>query len=102
MDKKKTSKLVAIAAAGIFLAGSGLAVTAGAAQDAEMGKCKVKNSCKGKGDCGVKDKHNCAGKNACNGKGWVYIKSENKAVKMTAEDCARIDGSTFKAPKKKG
>lgn len=100
MKKKNTGKLIAVAAAGLFLSGTGLAVTAQTAHAADMGKCSVKNSCKGKGACSVPGKHDCGGKNACKGQGWLYIQSGGKAVMMTREECEAIEGATFKpAPK---
>jgi hypothetical protein len=98
--EKNTGKLIALAAAGLFLAGSGLAVTVNA-HEKEMGHCTMKNSCKGKGSCGVKGKNDCSGKNACKGQGWVYIMSGGKKVEMTRAECDAIDGATFKAPEEK-
>lgn len=90
--KSKTGKLIATAAAGLFIAGTGLAVTANPAQADSHEYCKAPNSCKGKGDCGVKDKHDCGGKNACKGQGWVKLKIDK-------DTCAKIQGAEWSGKK---
>ncbi|MBA2653928.1 MAG: hypothetical protein H0U71_02535 [Gammaproteobacteria bacterium] len=39
-------------------------------------KCYGVNSCRGKAQCGEKNKNSCAGQNSCKGKGWIYMSSE--------------------------
>ena len=84
--KKNTGKLIATAAAGLFLAGTSLIAASPARANEPY--CQVKNSCKGKGSCGVKGKHDCSGKNACKGQGWVKLK-------ITQEDCEKVQDATW-------
>ncbi|MDX1385956.1 MAG: hypothetical protein R3257_00090 [bacterium] len=107
MNKKLKSGLIAAAAAGLFLSGTGLAVTPASA--AVTGKCKIKNnSCKGKAACGCPTKplnlcaegetHTCAGKNSCKGQGWVYLSGpDGKPLMVTEEECGKKSPSIFKA-----
>lgn len=44
-------------------------------------KCYGVNSCRGKAQCGTKNKNSCAGQNSCKGKGWVYISADQCAQK---------------------
>ena len=85
--KKNTGKLIALSAAGLFLAGTSL-IAASPARASDESFCQVKNSCKAKGACGVKGKHDCGGKNACKGQGWVKLK-------ISKEDCEKVLDATW-------
>jgi len=94
MQKKKKGALLATAVAGLFIVGTGLSTTPahGASSEDPGGYCTVKNSCKGKGACGVPGKHDCAGKNDCKGQGWVKLD-------IPKTDCEKVMDSTWKEKK---
>lgn len=81
---KKTGTAVAVAVAGLFLAGNVMAEAAKGAEakapaPAKKVMCEGVNSCKGKGACGGKD--GCKGKNGCKGKGMTEMSSEAECTK---------------------
>ena len=96
MNKKMLGAIVAMAAAGVLAANSGLADDKKAEKKADKKatvKCMGNNSCKGTGACGSADGSNaCAGKNACKGKGWTMVGSE--------ADCTKGGGKVVKEEKK--
>lgn len=75
---------VAIAAAGLFLAGA--ASDGSAAQVAAKVQCNGVNACKGKSDCATAS-NACHGQNACKGQGWVS---------MTEKECQEKGGKVQK------
>lgn len=84
--KKRTGVAVAVAVAGMFVAGNVLAegakggTAAPAPTPAKKVMCEGGNSCKGKGAC--KGMGNaCAGKNGCKGKGMSEMASEAECTK---------------------
>jgi hypothetical protein len=84
----KTS--LAVAAAGLFIAGCSQSSTTEAAPPATADTAGVKclgiNECKGTGACNVPGGHACAGQNECKGKGWV---------KVGAEECTSKGGTVL-------
>lgn len=82
MNKPVKGALIAIAAAGIFLAGHAMAADQGGGEAAKV-KCVGGNDCKGKGACNGAG-HGCAGENSCKGKGWI----------MTSETDCKAKGGT--------
>jgi hypothetical protein len=85
----RKSGLVLAGAAAALLA-SGFAPTTFAA-DAEV-KCVGGNACKGKSECKGKNlkgnENKCKGANSCRAAGWV---------KMSSEQCAKIEGAKAEA-----
>lgn len=95
--RQMVGAVVAMAAAAVFMANTGLADEKKPADTPKAAEKKVKcmggNACSGKGACGAADgSHACAGKNACKGKGWVMVGSE--------EECTKAGGKVAKAEKK--
>ena len=66
---------VAIAAAALSLALTGMAFTAAPAM-ADTVKCSGVNACKGQGACKGAN-NSCAGQAACKGQGWINTSSAN-------------------------
>lgn len=56
-------------------------------QQAKPVKCFGVNSCRGKGQCGEKNRNACAGQNSCKGKGWIF---------MSADECKSKGGAPSK------
>ena len=81
-QKKLTGAAIAVAAAGLFMAGAAYTGVASAASEEAGVHCYGVNACKGKGACQTAD-NACAGQNNCQGKGWV---------EMTQEECDSQDG----------
>jgi hypothetical protein len=76
---------LAVAAAGLFLAGT----SAGVVADAKQAKvqCTGANGCKGKSDCATAISA-CHGQNACKGQGWL---------KLTEKECLDKGGKVEKS-----
>jgi hypothetical protein len=83
VNKQVKGALIAVAAAGIFLAGHAMAAEQGSGGEAAKVKCVGGNDCKGKGACSGAG-HDCAGENSCKGKGWI----------MTSESDCKAKGGT--------
>jgi len=97
MNKRQMyGAIVAMAAAGVLAANSGLADDKKATEKkgdkkAAM-KCLGGNACAGKGACGAADgSSSCAGKNSCKGKGWTMVSS--------AEECTKAGGKVAEEKK---
>lgn len=93
MRNKQKGAVIAMAVAGLFMAGKAFAEE-GTEQPkkAEAAKvcCDGANACQGKSACGGAD-HACAGKNSCKGKGWIKADS--------AEACSKAGGKAVDCPK---
>lgn len=92
MNKRTTGTAVAMAIAGLFIAGNVLANTKPAAAPAptptKKVMCEGVNSCKGKGSCkGMTNA--CAGKNGCKGKGMSPMNN--------AADCTKAGGKVHQS-----
>ena len=84
--------VVAMAAASVLAANSGLADHHEKAGEKKGVKCMGGNACSGKGACASADGSvSCAGKNSCKGKGWTM--SANEA------DCTKAGGKIVKEEK---
>ena len=83
---KKSSLLLASAAAGLMTLAMTAAPDIAHAEDGTEGEAEVHcygaNTCKGTGACGGKG-HGCAGKNECAGHGWI---------KASKDECLKMDG----------
>lgn len=80
--KKLTGKSIAIAAASLFIAGTGATIaTTAVAQEAQV-HCLGVNGCKGTTACKTAG-NACKGMNSCKGSGWLP---------MTKEECADKGG----------
>lgn len=55
------------------------------ATQAKPVKCFGINSCRGKGQCGMKGKNACSGQNSCKGKGWLYTKTEQMCTERNGK-----------------
>ena len=88
--------IVAMAAAGVLAANSGLADDKKTEKKTETKtsmKCAGGNACSGKGACAAADgSSSCAGKNSCKGKGWTNVKNE--------AECTKAGGKVVKEEKK--
>ncbi len=82
--KKLTGKSIAIAAASLFIAGTGatFATTAFASATEAQIHCLGVNGCKGTTSCKTAS-NACKGMNSCKGSGWLP---------MTKEECADKGG----------
>ena len=85
LTKTISRTALAIAAAGLFLAGT----SAGVAADTKQAKvqCTGANGCKGKSDCATATS-SCHGQNACKGQGWL---------KLTEKECLEKGGKVEKS-----
>ena len=89
---KKSSLLLASAAAGLMTLAMTAAPDLAHAEDGTEGEAEVHcygaNTCKGTGACGGKG-HGCAGKNGCESQGYLDLSEENclriKGGRLTAE-----------------
>jgi uncharacterized membrane protein len=79
IEVKKSSLLLASAAAGLMTLAMTAAPDIAQAEDGEV-KCYGVNKCKGTGECGGKG-YSCAGKNECGGHGWIKI-DKDKCLKI--------------------
>jgi hypothetical protein len=85
LTKTISQTALAVAAAGLFLAGT----SAGMAAEAKQARvqCAGANGCKGKSDCATATSA-CHGQNACKGQGWL---------KLTEKECLEKGGKVDKS-----
>ena len=86
MNKRQIiGSVVALAAASVFAANTGLADHHEKKGEKKGVKCMGGNACSGKGACASADgSSSCAGKNSCQGKGWTMASN--------AEECTKAGG----------
>jgi len=72
--KKISGAALAVAAAGLVLAGCASNMDSGTMSTAQV-HCAGVNSCKGQTSC-KSASNDCKGKNSCKGKGWLPMKAE--------------------------